>query len=108
MMKRILSIFALLGAAGVSVLAQNSISTRPRVAPTPTQAPPVIQNDTPATDRRGGPPVLGGDHRQRPVPTQTPKAGDDSPDIIKIETNLITMPVSVLDREGRFVSGLVQ
>jgi VWFA-related protein len=28
--------------------------------------------------------------------------------VIKVETNLITMPVSVLDRDGRFVSGLGQ
>jgi VWFA-related protein len=32
--------------------------------------------------------------------------GDD--EIIKVETNLVTMPVSVLDRDGRFVSGLQQ
>ncbi len=33
---------------------------------------------------------------------------DDGSEVIKIETNLVTMPVSVLDREGRFVSGLEQ
>jgi VWFA-related protein len=33
-------------------------------------------------------------------------AADD--EIIKIETNLVTMPVSVLDRNGRFISGLRQ
>ena len=80
-------------------------ATRPRVAATP--APPVIQGDTPAkTDRR--PPVLLGDSSsKRPVPTPTP-APDGENEVIKIETNLITMPVSVLDRDGRFVSGLEQ
>lgn len=78
-------------------------ATRPRVAATP--APPVIQADTPAkTDRR--PPVLLGDQSaKRPTPTATVQGEDE---IIKIETNLITMPVSVLDRDGRFVSGLEQ
>jgi VWFA-related protein len=33
---------------------------------------------------------------------------DDPDEIVKIETNLVTMPVSVLDRDGRFVSGLQQ
>ena len=80
-------------------------ATRPRIASTP--APPVIQGETPArTDRR--PPVLLGDpSSKRPVQTATPEpTGDD--DVIRIETNLITMPVSVLDRDGRFVSGLQQ
>ena len=81
-------------------------ATRPRIASTP--APPVIQGDTPAkTDRR--PPVLLGDpSAKRPAPTSTPEKTDDGDDVIKIETNLITMPVSVLDRDGRFVSGLQQ
>lgn len=106
-MKRILLVFALFGAAAVSALAQSSTSTRPRVAATPTPVPPVIQNDAPVNDRRSGPPVLGGDNR-RPAGTPVPKTADDGSDIIKVETNLITMPVSVLDREGRFVSGLGQ
>jgi Ca-activated chloride channel family protein len=32
----------------------------------------------------------------------------DSDEEIRVETNLVTMPVSVLDRDGRFVSGLAQ
>jgi Ca-activated chloride channel homolog len=104
-MKRILSVFALFGVAAMAALAQSNTSTRPRVAATPPPAPPVIQNDTPANDRRGGPPVLGGDNRR---PVSTPQKAEDGSDIIKVETNLITMPVSVLDREGRFISGLLQ
>ena len=108
MMKRILSVFALVVAGATCALAQSSTTVRPRVAPTPVQTAPTIANDTPVTTRRSGPPVLGGDVK-RPAPTPTPKSGsEDGPEIIKIETNLITMPVSVLDREGRFVSGLQQ
>ena len=39
------------------------------------------------------------------APTATPTPGGND-EIIKVETNLVTMPVSVLDREGRFISGL--
>ena len=82
-------------------------ATRPRVAATP--APPVIQGETPtsSSDRRA--PVLRGDSASKnPTPTPTPATSGDENEIIKVETNLITMPVSVLDRDGRFVSGLDQ
>lgn len=108
MMKRILSVLVLLGAAAAAALAQGSTVTRPRVAVTPTPVPPIIQNDTPVRTERGGPPVLGNDNSRRPAPTPTPETADDGTEVIKVETNLITMPVSVLDREGRFVTGLQQ
>ena len=82
-------------------------ATRPRVAATP--APPVIQGETPtsSSDRRA--PVLRGDSASKnPTPTPTAATSGDENEIIKVETNLITMPVSVLDRDGRFVSGLDQ
>ncbi|NOT48237.1 MAG: VWA domain-containing protein [Acidobacteria bacterium] len=107
MMKRFLTVFTLLGVAAATGLAQGNSSTRPRVAPTP--APPAIQGDTAETTRRSGPPTLGGDSSRRPAATPTPPSNRDDPnEVIKVETNLITMPVSVLDREGRFVSGLEQ
>lgn len=109
-MKRFLTVFTLLWVASVGALGQGNSSTRPRVAPTPApQTPPVIQGEVPEPTRRSGPPVLVGDNTRRPVPTPTPVSKDDDPnEVIKVETNLITMPVSVLDREGRFVSGLDQ
>lgn len=108
-MKRFFAVFTILGVAVTSALAQNSTATRPRVAVTPTPAPaPVIRGDAPDTTWRGGPPVLGNDPTRRPAPTPTPETADDGTEVIKVETNLITMPVSVLDREGRFVSGLQQ
>ena len=48
------------------------------------------------------------------TPAQVPAKKDEDEavvaddEIIKIETNLVTMPVSVLDRDGRFVAGLGQ
>ena len=93
----LVSIFLCLG-----VFAQTNTSSRPRVAPTAT--PPTIVNDPYANPPAGDPPVLiGGRKSGAAAPTQ---ANDDG--VIKIQTNLVTMPVSVLDRDGRFISGLEQ
>ena len=56
------------------------------------------------------PPVLSGTSRYPGTTTQPtpPVKADDDNEVIKIETNLVTMPVSVLDREGRFIAGLQQ
>ncbi|MEJ7848028.1 MAG: VWA domain-containing protein [Pyrinomonadaceae bacterium] len=103
-MKNFTLLFLCLGMLGISTFAQANRSTRPRVAATP--APPVIQNETRTTERTNRPPVLQGG-TNRPAPTPTPEA-DDENEVIKVETNLVTMPVSILDREGRFISGLQQ
>ena len=91
----------------VGAFGQTSTSSRPRVSPTAT--PPKIVNDPYANSTaQSGPPVLIGSSGQsgaKPMATPPP-AGDD--EIIKVETNLVTMPVSVLDRDGRFISGLQQ
>ncbi len=102
-MKNTLVFLTALGMLAVGVFGQTT-STRPRVATTPT--PPVLQNGT-VGSRPGGPPVLqGGSRRPEPSPTVVPDGGDD--EIIRVETNLVTMPVSVLDRDGRFIAGLQQ
>ncbi len=109
MMNRILSVVILIGAFALLAFAQGNNSTRPRVAATPAPAPPpVIQGDDTSSSRSSGPPSLIGDTSKRPAPTPTPVTADDGTEVIKIDTNLITMPVSVLDKEGRFVSGLEQ
>ena len=110
-MKNFAFAFVVLGLAYATSFGQAS---RVRVVPTPTPQPPTIQNDTvrPTTERR--PPVLAAPNGSRPQPsaTATPSTGGqaigDSDEEIKVETNLVTMPVSVLDRDGRFVSGLSQ
>jgi VWFA-related protein len=110
-MKKISFILACLGLFGVSVLAQTTNNPQTRTT-TPSPTPPTIKGDvrTPTpTDKR--PPVLQGG-RSNPVPSPTPPANDEpveeEDDVIKVETNLVTMPVSVLDRDGRFIGGLQQ
>ena len=103
-MRKLTGLLILIGISALAGAAQST-STRPRVVPTP--APPVIGNNEPSQPSR--PPVLTQDGRRtagQPAPTATPVPDND--EVIRIETNLVTMPVSVLDRDGRFISGLQQ
>lgn len=112
-MKRFAFSFVLLGIAVSSIVAQADRSTRTRVASTPSPKAPTIQNDTVRSQGDRRPPVFATPNGGRPMATPTPgsisdAAVGDSDEEIKVETNLVTMPVSVLDRDGRFVSGLMQ
>jgi Ca-activated chloride channel family protein len=106
-MKRFAFVLICLGTLSLTAISQTSRQTRPRVVPTPT--PQIIDpQDERTVQRNDGPPVLRGG-RQTPLPTPNANnTGDDENEVIKVETNLVTMPVSVLDRDGRFVSGLTQ
>ena len=106
-MKKIALVLACLGLFGLSVLAQSS---RPRVVVNPSPTPPTIKGGTTnQNDRRA--PVLKGKTETTTTNTQTTENTDvveEDDEIIRVETNLVTMPVSVLDRDGRFISGLQQ
>jgi len=110
-MKRFAFSFVVLGITAIFAFGQGDRSTRTRVATTPTPKAPAIQNDTVRPGERR-PPVFSTPNGGRPSASPTPAAKDtgivDSDEEIKVETNLVTMPVSVLDRDGRFVSGLYQ
>ncbi len=101
-MKRYAVILVCLGLFSLTLTAQVSRSTRPRVVPNP--APPTDSPTRPATKL---PPTLKGDIKTS-APSSVP-AGEiveEDDDVIKVETNLVTFPVSVVDREGRFITGL--
>ena len=110
-MKKVALILACLGLFGAAVLAQSPTSARQRVV-TPSPTPPVLQGGSTPTPTEKRPPVLQGGRTlpntspTPPVATEDAIESDD--DVIKVETNLVTMPVSVLDRDGRFISGLQQ
>ena len=96
----------ILGMFALGAFGQSSTATRPRVAPTAT--PPVITNNPSRNLPTQTPPVLsGGRNRPMATPTATPPVEEDD-GVIRVETNIVTMPVSVLDRDGRFISGLQQ
>ncbi len=60
--------------------------------------PPVLKGSDPAK-----PPVL----KDGPSPSSTPARSVTADDeVITVETNLVTTPVSVLDKRGRFIPGL--
>ena len=109
-MKKIVIAFVCFFVLSVSVLAQAGRSTRPRVA-APSPLPTTDSNDSVNQNSTRRAPVLTGDNRTaKPSPTVTPGAaeeiGEDDGEIIRVETSLVTFPVSVLDRNGRFISGL--
>ena len=103
-MKRLILALAVTAVFSAGAFSQSDRSTRPRVAPTAT--PPTMANDPNRGQQQKSPPVLiGGRREPAATPTPTPENDDG---VIRIETNLVTMPVSVLDRDGRFISGLQQ
>ena len=106
-MKRVTLAFVCLGLLSLSSFGQNDRATRPRVAPTPSADAPSLRNELPSsTDRRA--PVLGGGRTQTTTTPAGSTTAAEENEIIKVETNLVTMPVSVLDRDGRFIAGLQQ
>lgn len=100
------------GFLGIAAFGQTTRNTRPRIAPTPSPRSdaPTLRDESPSSTRR--PPVLGNDSRvspqnQTPGSSPTPTISEED-EVVRVETNLVTMPVSVIDRDGRFISGLRQ
>lgn len=67
--------------------------TRPRTAP-------AIRNDT--TTTRSKPAIVDPMNQPPPPPASKPTVDE----VVRVETNLVTSPVSVMDRNGRFIPGL--
>jgi VWFA-related protein len=108
----ILSIFVVSTAA----LAQAEKKTRPRIVREKASAQnkyPTIKNDPGVGTPAKKAPVLIDSSKgvPRSIPTPPPLVVEpinDENDVIEIETNLVTLPVTVMDRQGRFVSGLTE
>jgi VWFA-related protein len=86
--------------ASASVFAQNQTRRAPTVKggvakPTPTKTKPTVKSNTPAEMA-----VPDG-----PPPPPPPSRASQEEEII-VDTNLVTTPVTVLDRNGRFIPGL--
>ena len=116
-MKRITVPLLFLCLIALSVTASQA-QTRPRrvgasAAPAPaprTSAPEQSQAQSPQQTRR--PPVLGGaavgDH-QPATPRQQPASGPEeveAGDVIRVNTTLVSVPVSVMDRDGKYIPNL--
>jgi VWFA-related protein len=86
--------------ASASVFAQNQTRRAPTVKggvakPTPTKTKPTVKSNTPAEMA-----VPDG-----PPPPPPPSRASQEEEIV-VDTNLVTTPVTVLDRNGRFIPGL--
>lgn len=92
--------FALLA---LGAAAQSGQVSRPRVV---TSNKPTLKGDTSVQSEKRAP-VLQGQTKTQETSEKVEESVDDD-DVIRVETNLVTMPVSVLDRDGRFISGLTQ
>ena len=87
---------------------------RPRRVGDQNSAPRTTAPDT-TTSAPGKPPVLGGaNYPNNQKPQEQPDAKPTGPeevdagDIIKVNTTLVTIPVSVMDRDGRYVPNLLK
>lgn len=117
-MKRLTNVALSFLIAAVSVPAGFSQSRPRRVGQTPpqTQQRPVQQpqaDDASVPARPARPPVLGGANRdpneQKPAATSTQDAGPEElgeGDILRVDTTLVSIPVSVMDRDGKFIPNL--
>jgi Ca-activated chloride channel homolog len=76
----------------------QSTGSRPRASATPT-----LKGQTPTSTPAKRPGLTGGSQK---APPQSTKAPTEEADVVFIETNLIQTPVSVLDRNGRFIPNL--
>ena len=127
-MKRLFC-FVLLCSLAIALMQTASAQTRPRrVGASPTQpqerkSQPQPQSQTQSDDasqaaRPARPPVLGGANRdpneQRPQSTQSKDAKDVSNeeigegDIVRVDTTLVSIPVSVMDRDGKYIPNLTK
>jgi Ca-activated chloride channel family protein len=119
-MKRIITLVLLGSFAGV--LAQTaSAQSRPRrvgQTQTPQQQTQQSQSqpspvDASQASRASRPPVLSGGNRnpneQQPSSTSQQKAGPEEVsegDIVRVNTTLVSIPVSVMDRDGKYIPNL--
>ncbi len=135
-MKKIVAFALFITLFSVANFAQSGRGTRPRivVTPTPLSTPTEVEDSTETTENTNTtvkqapvligetsrsttktPPVLIGSKtppETSPTPPETTPTDDgtviEDNEVIQIKTDLVTLPVSVLDRNGRFISGLQQ
>ena len=110
-MKKFCSYLLVLSLFAVSAAVLHA-QTRPRRVGEGRQTTINTPSRTPATPSRA--PVLGGANRapgtssttQQPVVTDNGPEEVDAGDVIKVDTTLVTLPVSVTDRNGRYIPNL--
>ncbi|MEP6636213.1 MAG: VWA domain-containing protein [Acidobacteriota bacterium] len=107
-MRKILALLAIITfVCGIA----NAQTRERRVGQTPPASP---STSTPGTAAPARPPVLGGSNTSGDKPTGNPSATANGPeeveagDVIRVETTLVTLPVSVTDRDGKYIPNLTK
>jgi len=110
-MKRI-CVFLLLLSLLSTVTSLGLGQSRPRRVGNQQNVPPTT-SPAPEPTQAGGPPTLRGanqpsnrESNTQPDASPTPPEEVDAGDIIRVETTLVTIPVSVMDRDGRYIPNL--
>jgi Ca-activated chloride channel homolog len=108
-MKRILSFLLLLSLTATFVVTSTA-QTRPRRVG---QGTSTAQTPPPTTNQQSRPPALRGNTTtNRPTDSKTVVAANQEPeevgegDVIRVNTTLVTIPLSVMDRDGRYIPNL--
>jgi len=100
------SLLVILAAFAAAASAQSGRKVAPTPTPTPVQRPADYSESRPlpTRNRRPAPPTF---QQADPIlqKAESSTAGDD---VLRVETDLITVPVSVYDRSGVYVSGLTK
>lgn len=112
-MKKSFAYLVLLSLIALPVLSAYSQSRPRRVGQSAPSTAPGTPQTSPSTSSR--PPVLGGantSNSQRTT-TQDPKGSNgpeevEAGDVIRVNTTLVTLPVSVTDRDGRYIPNLTK
>lgn len=119
-MRTAVTVFLLLAAIGISAYAQSGrkIDPTPTPTPDPHTDPSSYSESRPRTGRNTRfeerfPGIAS--PRKNPETTMTPtilapaaNAKEDADDVLRVETNLVTIPVSVYDRNGLYIPGLTK
>ncbi|QQS42136.1 MAG: VWA domain-containing protein [Acidobacteriota bacterium] len=108
---RTLTVFAVCLLALTASFAQSGR----RIKTQPTPAPIVVSEEGYSESRPYKPVKIyppnykrpGGDEEERKKPVSDYETTDD-PDVIKIEATLVTIPISVYDRQGLYIAGIRQ
>ena len=111
-MKRIASYLLLVSLLLACFVVPQAQTRQRRVGQTAPPAPSTVPGQERASSPTR-PPVLGGNNRPAGErPTTSPVAADSGPDevdagdVIRVDTTLVTLPVSVMDRDGKYIPNL--
>ena len=119
-MKRFAVVFLLVVYFSAAVFSQSGRKITPSPTPEPSAEESVYSESAPYKPRRVYPPNWNEDKNSREKKDAKPKlqqinepktnepVSADDEDVIKIEANLVTIPVSVFDRNGIYIPGLTQ